>query len=61
MFRQTNLLPNPASVLEHNEEEEDSFHFFQNHYDPEDTKNELAEPFSIKARKFKEIQFLRGK
>lgn len=59
MFRQTNLLPNPASVLEHNEEEEDSFHFFQNNYDPEDTKNELAEPFSIKARKFKEIQFLR--
>jgi len=61
MFRPANLLVNPASVLEHNEDEEDSFHFFQHHYDPEDAKNELPEPFSIKAKKFKEIQFLRGK
>lgn len=59
MFRDPNTWNNPGSVPEGSSDADDSLLFLQKHYEPIENKDDGIESYSIKARKFKEIQYLR--
>ena len=61
MSRTPNPWNNQASVPEGSTDADDSLLFLQRNYEPNENKEDGFESYSIKARKFKEIQYLRRK